>query len=238
MNGKPDEPLDQWVRQSLDRVPDVPPPDTRFNADRLWDQLRPELQKAPAHRRVGPGWWAAAACLVSVLLGWLWMRSQPESTHRTVGSVVRPNTPVSIRPEQRVAAKTGPFESVRPTKTHRSLRPSARRPERVASNLPTAVPPNEPARPVATVAAAPMIADTNVPVVMQPASATGTAVAAAPKRRFRVVHLNELLAEDEIRPTLHRTDRFVRLGTGDHGQPAPETAHPTITWPLTTKPND
>lgn len=237
MNGKPDEPFDQWIRQSLDRLPDAPPPGTRFDAGRLWDQLQPELQKAPAHRRTDPFWWAAAACLVSVLLGWLWMSQQPEPTRRTVGSVVRPNAPVPVRPEQRATARIDPSELVRPTNTHQSFRLSARRPARIASNSPAVVPPGEPDRPVATVTELPAIADTKLPVVTQPQTVSSTAVAVAPKRRFRVVHLNELLAEEEIRPALHRTDRFVRLGTGDHGQPAPETAHPTITWPLTNKPN-
>lgn len=237
MNGKPDEPFDQWVRQSLDRLPDAPPPGTQFDAGRLWDQLQPELQKAPAHRRVGPVWWAAAACLVSVLLGWLSIDRQPESTRRTVGSVARPNTPVSIRPEQRVAAKTDPSESVRPTNTHQSFRLSARRPARIASNSPTVVPPSEPDRPVATVTELPTIADTKLPVVTQPETITSTAVAAAPKRRFRVVHLNELQAEEEARPKFYRTEGFVRLGTGRQDGPTHDEPTAAIILPLTSKTN-
>jgi hypothetical protein len=65
---------------------------------------------------------------------------------------------------------------------------------------------------------------------------TATRVAAQ-KRRFQVVHLNELQAEKEIRPALHSTDRFVRLGTPNNEQPMPEVTHPALTWPLTTKSN-
>ncbi|GAB3641747.1 hypothetical protein [Spirosoma arcticum] len=230
MNGKPDEPLDQWVRQSLDRLPDAPPPGTTFDAGRLWNQLQPELQNPATHRR---GWvgWAAAACLVSVLLGWLWMKQQPESTRRTVASVARLNTPVSIRSEQGATAKTDLSESVPPTNVRRSFRPSARHSERMVKALPTVIPANESAGSIAAVTDSPMIADTKLPVVTQTETAASTAI--APKRRFRVVHLNELQAEEAIRPSPHRTDRFVRLGIGDNGQPVPEAAHPTITWPLT-----
>lgn len=237
MNGKPDERLDQWVRQSLDRLPDAPPPGTPFDADRLWSQLRPELQKPVPHRWFGWGWWAAAACLIGVPLGWFWLNEQPDSMRRTMSSVKRSNVPLTVSPEQRATARTDHSESVPPTKIRRSFRPSVQHPKRVAKASPTALPTNEPAQPVATVTEPPILADTKSARTAQPESATTATVAAAPKRRFRVVHLNELQAEEQIRPTPYQTDRFVRLGTGEYGQPAPETAHTLIIWPLTNKSN-
>jgi hypothetical protein len=68
-----------------------------------------------------------------------------------------------------------------------------------------------------------------------PETTKETAVS-APKRRFQVVHLNELQAEEEIRPTTYRTEGFVRLGLGNTGPRMPETAHPSITLPITNKP--
>ena len=61
---------------------------------------------------------------------------------------------------------------------------------------------------------------------------------AAPKRRFRVVHENELRAEEEASPKLYRTEHFVRLGTKRSEEPAPEENRPSPYMSLTqqTKP--
>ena len=233
MNGKPDEHFDQWVRQSLDKLPDAPPPGTRFDAGRLWNQLQPELHKSATHRRFGWIGWVAAACTVG-LLGWFWTNQQPDSTDRT-SSVKRPNGPVAIRSQHRATARNGLSESVGVTKIRRPFWPSARRQERITSVLPTVLPDNEPAQSVAAVADLLLVLDTSFTLSIQPKPAQITAVIPL-KRRFQVVHLNELQAEEAIRPSPHKTDRFVRLGTGDRGQPVPETV-PTITWPLTTKLN-
>lgn len=235
MNGKPGESLDQWVRQSLDRLPDAPPPGSTFDADRLWSRLQPELQKPAVNRRFGWGWWAVAACGSGLLLlGWLLPKQQSTLTQLTQSSLKRSEAPVAISPVQTTTGPPRP-ESVRLTVTRRSFRPSVPHSEPVAGTLPTALPVDESVQPVAAVAEPPTSTDTQSTPTAQPESVAVIAVAAPPKRRFRVVHLNELRAEEAIRPTPHRTDHFVRLGTGAKGQPAPETAHPAITWPLTDK---
>ena len=237
MNGKPDEHLDQWVRQSLDRLPDTPPPGTTFDAERLWDQLRPELQKPASRRRFGWVGWLAAACVTGTLLGWFWMGQQPEHKPRIASKVERQRVPVSINPEPRSMAQVDQPKSKFPTKIRPSVAASAQHSERIATASPIALPIEEVAQAVDNVTELPTIADTTSAIPTQTETPKPTAVAAAPKRRFRVVHLNELQAEEAIRPTPQRTDRFVRLGTGDHKQPVSETTHPTLTWPLTNKSN-
>ena len=236
MNGKPDEPFDQWVRQSLDKLPDAPPPGTQFDAGRLWNQIQPELHKPATHRRFGWVGWLAAACTVGMLLGWFRTNQQPDLTGRIASSIKRPNGPVTIRPERRAITGTDPSESIGMMKIRRPFRPSVRRRGRIASVLPTVLPANGTAQSVAAVADPLLVLDTNFTIPTQPKPVKIAAVA-MPKRRFRVVHLNELQAEEAIRPSPHKTDRFVRLGTGDHGQPMPETTHLTITWPSTNKLN-
>ena len=235
MNGKPDEHLDQWVRQSLDRLPDAPPPGTTFDAERLWSQLRPELQKPATRRRLGWAGWLAAACAVGTVLGWFWMSEQPEHKPRIASKVERQRVPVSINPESRSMAQVDQPKSKFPTKIRPSVAASAQHSERIATASPIALPIEKVAQAVDNVTELPTIADTTSAITTQTESVKTTA--AALKRRFRVVHINELQAEEAIRPTPQRTDRFVRLGTGDNGQPAPETAHPTLTWPLINKSN-
>lgn len=237
MNGKPDERLDQWVRQSLDRLPDAPPPGSRFDAGQLWNQLQPELQKSAAHRARGWVWWAAAACLVGALLGWFLLNQQPEFSRRVVSRVTRQRVPMTIRTEPPITANVDGPKPQLPVKTGPSISPPARHSERIVRVSFAVLPKKEPTRPVVHLTEPPTIADTISTMTTSPEPPKNTAVAAAPTRRFRVVHRNELQAEEAIRPSPHRTDRFVRLGTGDKGQPVPETAHPTITWPSTNKLN-
>ena len=235
MNGKPDEHLDQWVRQSLDRLPDAPPPGTTFDAERLWGQLRPELQKPATRRRFGWVGWLAAACVTGTLLGWFWMGQQPEHKPLIASKVERQRVPVSIRSHQYATDKNDPSEPIRSTKIRQFSLPSTRHSERIATVALIVLPAKEPTHLVDNGTEPPTTADTTSSIPTQTETPETTAVAAAPKRRFLVVHLNELQAEEAIRPTPQRTDRFVRLGTGDNGQPVPETAHPTLTWPLTNK---
>jgi hypothetical protein len=63
-----------------------------------------------------------------------------------------------------------------------------------------------------------------------------TAVAIS-KRRFRVIHENELRAEEETRPKIYHTENFVRLGTGRSEEPVREERRPALTLPLPHKSN-
>lgn len=73
MKQKPDETLDQWVRQALSQLPDAPPPASSFDSEHLWAQLRPELQAEPSRWPARLVWWMAAACLAGLSLGWVWL---------------------------------------------------------------------------------------------------------------------------------------------------------------------
>lgn len=232
MNGKPDEHLDQWVRQSLDRLRDTPPPGSTFDAERLWGQLQPELQNSPARRRIGSVWWAAAACLLGfVLLGWLWLTQQPVTTV------------VDYQP-----ASTGPVQLEKPAIRARES-PVAQRGGRskfAAKRLHLAEPmvvskpqtPVQPLEPVETKNQPPVSLAEPTPGVETPVEPPKTITAAAtPKRQFQMVHINELVAEEEARPKLYRTEHFVRLGTCSRQESAQNQPSPLIIIPLTKKTN-
>lgn len=232
MNGTPDEHPDQWIRQSLDRLPDTPPPGSTFDSKHLWVQLQPELQKIPARRRIGPVWWAAAACLVScVLMGWLWSTQSPVAT--TIVSQQPTSTPVqSTKPkihnyESPIAQQEG--RSRYTVKSHPIVQPRIRsKPEMTT----------QPVVPIEPVDLSPMPLAETAPIVETPVEPLKTSMAVkTPKRRFQVVHLNELAAEEEARPKLYRPEHFVRRGIGTREE-LPETkSSPAIIIPLTKRIN-
>jgi hypothetical protein len=235
MNGKPDEHLDEWVRQSLNRLPNTPPPGTQFDAERLWTKMRPELQKKPYSRQWGWVWWAAAACLVSAVLGWLSLNQPKRERNHPITYVKHRNVPVAINREPKSLTENDRLKEV-PMRPNYSSRPASKQmPKRIAP-VPTPVLSSETAGPwVAHINEPPMGARADSIRSIAPEK-TKEKVASAPKRRFQVVHLNELQAEEEIRPTTYRTEGFVRLGLGNTGVHMPETAHPSIMLPITSKP--
>lgn len=83
----------------------------------------------------------------------------------------------------------------------------------------------------------PAVAEVSPVVEKLPELSKPKVASATPKRRFRVVHENELRAEEEARPKLYRTDHFVRLGTRRGEEPMPEERRPTLIMSLTHKPN-
>lgn len=234
MKQQPDETLDQWVRQSLDRLPDGPPPGSAFDPDRVWKQLRPAMQEKP----VRWPWWrvggAVAACLIAVLVVWLSVNPRPESA-----------TGLARRTQERQPAP--PATASAPVRTYRPAPARVPVPGEVAvaserirkSPAPAVAPvqttadpqlPETRAEPVATINAPEAVVHTTPAVVASAGKPASTS--AARTRRFQVVHLNELQTEDEIRPTPHRTDRFVRLGTGAPGPAPVDAATPILTLPL------
>ncbi|MVM35593.1 hypothetical protein GO755_36590 [Spirosoma sp. HMF4905] len=235
MKQKPDEFPDNWVRQALSQLPDVPPPGSSFNSERLWKELSPELQQVPPRRLVGLLWWVAAACLSGLTLGWFWLyQSTNEQTvvathasrNKADASVVSPYTPISANEiaRSKVAEKERPVPSFR-LQEHAKER-------RKGESIPKVIEPIEAVvhmPEVTTVAETPSISEQ---LLGLPES---NVAISSPKRRFKVVHENELRAEEETRPKLYPTENFVRIGTG--GRTESDESRPALTLPLTHKPN-
>ncbi|MCY7359442.1 MAG: hypothetical protein LH609_18700, partial [Rudanella sp.] len=89
------------------------------------------------------------------------------------------------------------------------------------------------------------IQQTVQPTTQEPVSLTPVAeiqkptVVTTPKRRFRVVHENELMAEDEAHRVRYtpegRTERFVRIGTGSQAHTIANEDLPALQLPLNRK---
>lgn len=238
MKPQPDETLDAWVRQALDQLPDALPPGSTFDAKRLWGQMRPALPKTPARRWAGWMRWATAASVVGLL--WIGFRfAQPPQSAATNQPTL---TPMATHLTTTPKAEPKPESPGIPTVAVK-LNRSRQRPTRSPVDLPTTPAPT----PVASVDAQ------NVPDVTPAESArpdeplaatallteptTSSTVAGAPKRRFRVVHVNELRAEEEIRAKLYRTEGFVRLGTGRKAEPTRDEPTTVLILPLSSKTN-
>ena len=234
MNGKPDEHLDEWVRQSLNKLPNTPPPGTQFDAGRLWTKMRPELQKKPYSRQWGWVWWAAAACLVGAVLGWLRLNQPQRESSSPITHVKRPSPPVAINRELNSLTFDDRLKesSVRP---NYSSRPASKQMEKQIGPVSAPVFSSETTEPSVSYKNEPQMGVHADSVRSFEPKKTKETIASAPKRRFQVVHLNELQAEEEIRPTTYRTEGFVRLGLGNTETHMPETAHPSITLPITNK---
>ncbi|SFE17103.1 hypothetical protein [Spirosoma endophyticum] len=239
MKQKPDETLDQWVRQTLSQLPDTPPPGSSFDPARLWAQLHPELQAAPVRRKIGIVWWIAAACLTGLTLSWFWMNPSP-ADRKTVAvqkidrkeDVATASHPTPNWAAEVVNSKTISTEKNRPMVSLKIRSRQKQGPDQevipVRSKAVKAEPPAIELPAVAEV----------LPIIEKPVERSKPNVAAtALKRRFRVVHENELQAEEEARPKLYRTEHFVRIGTGERSEPAPNENRPALRLPLTHKPN-
>ncbi|QKZ11266.1 hypothetical protein [Spirosoma sp. KUDC1026] len=237
MKQKNDELPDEWVRQTLSRLPDAPPPGSSFDAERLWGQLRPELQAKPNRRRAW--WWLSAACVSAVAAGWL------------VWSL--PNGKPGVSPTDQMAtyrAKTDTISGARPNQreeipesaptlaeTHQQKRQRTAVSVQRVHRLDNVATVHESSEPEATT----QVVETPVILITDaiPAPRKANIAAATPKRRFRVMHENELRAEDEAAPKLYRTDHFVRLGSGptnneqQRTNTTPDYSPPALVMPLT-----
>jgi hypothetical protein len=239
MKQKPDESLDQWVRQSLSHLPDAPPPGSSFDAERLWQQMRPELQVAEPRRRTGLIGWAIAACLAGLVLGWFGLhQSTDEQTKVSLTHTNRkgPTTSMAGRRAKVVS------EIITPKIVFSEKRRSGVKLHTTSHSRET---PNQSVTPVdpepivvsPLIPSLPTVEETPTVVEKQIVSSKPTVATTTPKRRFQVVHENELRAEEETRPKVYRTEHFVRLGTGQREESAQEERHSTLIMPLTSKPN-
>lgn len=237
MKQKPDESPDQWVRQTLGQLPNTPPPGSSFDTERVWAQLLPELQAAPVRRRSVLAWWMAAACLAGLGLDWFWLHQSSNDHTEVVAHVSNRKadvpllTPHKQSPDEAIATRRPVFSAGRRpvselrTRSSHTGAPAATSP--IAKTIEAL--PQTPEIPT--------VAEVTPIVERLPEVTTPNVVKVMPKRRFRVVHENELRAEEESWPKLYHTEHFVRLGTGPGEKPVPDESHPTLLMPLTTKPN-
>lgn len=263
MSDKTDERLDQHIRQALDALPDAPPPGSTFDAGRLWEQLRPELIDQPVGR---PGkkpaylWWVAAASLAGLLIGWVWQSlpdqwPKPRLGYEQSGSTqtrekkLAYERPVRTPTKERFG-KAGFALSESQDLGKRGKKSLAG----VNHKLKT-----EPVKPVNLLRAAQirlleavpsastaltLLAETT-PDSPMPISLTHTVASRQPttpavsKRRFRVVHENELITEDEAYRIRHSTENraegLVRLGTGSQSLSTLDAGSPLLKLPLNRK---
>lgn len=249
MKQKPDEALDQWVRQSLSRLPDTPPPGSSFDSERLWQQMRPELQAEQPRRRARWIGWAAAAVVAGLVTLW--------------GSMHRPDTrPVSAVTVKNEQATT---HSAIPSKADEQLVKSVSESEKEERNVPKIASKRVKAETVTPRQQVDEHSEVTVAVdfpesesdasrergIRTPSTLESTLLgldAKTPvaqhipkptkaKPRFKVVHENELQAEEEARPKLYQTGNFVRLGTGQMHETEQPEHQPALVIPLTNKPN-
>ncbi|QMW01272.1 hypothetical protein [Spirosoma foliorum] len=237
MKQKPDEFPDQWVRQTLSQLPDTPPPGSAFNSERLWGQLRPELEQTPARRLTGWVWWAAAACLLALALGYFWLYTST-SKHsivatgnhkpkRLLTNQYQPNSSADVARSKPVV--DGKEKPVLALQKHRDQKET-----RKAKTTPFVT---EPIEAVAQTTEVPRSIEVSLLVESEPEAQKPSVAMSAPKHRFKVVHENELRSEEETRPKLYPAENFVRIGTGGRAESVSDGSRPAFTLPLTHKPN-
>lgn len=235
MNEQQGKHLDQHVRQALDSLPNVPAPGTTFDAGKLWEKLRPELATSVVivPKRTGQVRWLVAASLLGIglFLNWLWRiefsADRPQADRRVARYVT---TKVPNQPEERTQQKQEVLTLSPKREQQLANRQPQIRHEKIL-NLAVSI--------VDKVDSQPTGATTNVPenlpnsdvaltesVAVSPPLAVVDRKAGTtyPKRRFAVVHQNELRADAETRARLERNDRFVQLG---------RPASPSGTFPVT-----
>jgi hypothetical protein len=254
MNDKHGNHLDQRIRQTLDTLPDAPPPGSTFDSAKLWERMRPELaaQSVPAQvivvrKRPVFGWWVAAASLAGLLMGWLWWsgqlvpkqdmasRKSSEKTGVSNGLSAKPN-PSKNQPKMVVS----PIETRLVTTFPKRKRQQKNR-FTVGTNVtkqPDELTGNQPS----TADDGPMVSSVETPRMSSaPPNAVSVVITQKPviasttKRRFRVVHTNELVAEEESNVVRYRAERFVRLGTGSPSSAGSGSESPTLLIPLNRK---
>ncbi|OZI06243.1 hypothetical protein BWI93_20720 [Siphonobacter sp. BAB-5385] len=189
-----ENPMDDWFRNQLEDVPETVP----FSTESLWKDIQ-TAQKArprPYYR------WVAAACVAVLLLGGLgWFLTQPD--------------PVASTPElaQRSTPRTtAPAKPATPTPKRVLLVPVPSTP--VKSRLATVTKKPAPQVTVPRDSAVDVLSvtPTEIIAVETPVLPLPSSVATRPVKRFRVLHANDVQAQQDAQPKLYRSEGFVRLG--------------------------
>lgn len=250
MNEQQGNYLDRRVRQALDRLPDGPAPGTAFDGGKLWAQLRPQLATQPviAPKRTGQVRWLVAASVAGLLVVGLWWSWLPEIKTTVVTRQPNDKTAGRYVPSERV---TTPVQGVTASATsdrdfnaignQLADRKAVRRSRPVARLANVMVPATQP-QPLANVPNAERL-PTEPPALNAEPTTSQVTVAVpkviAPKRRFQVVHENELKAEEEAVysqiQTKSSNERFVRIGTGNQVSTGSDEPTPAIQLPLNRK---
>ncbi|GAA4452939.1 hypothetical protein GCM10023189_17170 [Nibrella saemangeumensis] len=244
------EDIDQVVRQAFQSLPDTPPPGSAFDAQRVWGQLNRELHPAKPARRLAGWWWLAGMLFLLSGLGW-YVRSVSSgspSGHETVALVERAtpkqlNTSTSRSGNKKAKEQEGEGNTATPETALLKKASTANRQPVVTRNQSAQENIRIPEPPVTEIPAA--MADQEMVVTTEvsppePASVSEPKVLAktkptASKLRFPVVHVNEWQAEEDVKTSLHRSERLVRLGTGSHSFDTPEPPQLQITIPQRIK---
>ncbi len=233
MNEKQNANFDRQIRQTLGTLPDAPPPGSTFDAGKLWEQLRPELAAAPVtQKRIGGWWWTVAASVIGLLMGWFWWDNDVVSPER-VTVHTRPIVPPLAVSSQHAGVELSVKRAVKTPAgvVQRSGAALGREAKKDTQNRPYS--PTQHRYVVQLIPQQPI-----TPESVSVTSVTETpkpTLAVAPKRRFRVVHENELPAEDEAYQVRSRAGQFVRLGTGGQLTAGPDEDLPQLRVPLSRK---
>lgn len=222
MKLRPEDEMDEAIRQALNRLPDAPPPGSSFDSGRLWSRLHTQLPEAPRRRRFAPLGWAALVLLIGGWLVWtkLLMTDVPIAEKITLAprpvvkgasEIITPNAPLQPAIE-RQKPEEGRIAPRRRTKSGTGLTPVGESTDSSQS--------------------APLLTQrlSELPVSD---TVVGTPIAAnkAPKRRFRLMHVNELPAP-MTEPVIYRTEGFVRLGSGLIRTPDADKPAQPLRFPL------
>jgi cytoskeletal protein RodZ len=197
------EPSDEWIRQQVASLDDEPV--AGFEQDAVWHKLYPELQ--PPRRRTAAWWRWGAAAAVLLVLGVAWWGRWAAPTPRQVAisqssdgqqsGTAQPKE-YTIAPSAQTQYLSKPVRAANkkqaPVPNEAVSSPSL--PEHETPALPTI--PSETATPLATVIESKAeVLPQNV--VSEPAVPVAKAAVANAKPRFRVVHTNELMADNTLR---------------------------------------
>ena len=239
MKQKPDETLDHWVRHTLRQLPDTSPAGSSFDSERLWGQLRPELQSVPFHRKHRILVWLAAACLTGLSLGWLWRPQSDNTAPEMAGLADTPkaNIPNVSHSTLNIADPIAIRKPVIVEKEQHLLTRRTYTRQREKPKVETTLPPAAPTDVIGQTPESPIVVDVSLSTEKVTERSKPNVAKIISKRRFQVVHENELRAEEATRPKLYRSEHFVRLGVERNDEPVQEQRAPALRMPLATKSN-
>ncbi|WP_420153489.1 hypothetical protein [Siphonobacter sp.] len=187
-----ENPMDDWFRNQLEDVPETVP----FSTESLWKDIQTAQKTKPR-----PYYhWVAAACVAVLLLGGLgWFLTQPDPVV-SAPELTQRSTPRTTAPAKLAMPISKRVLSMPTTPTSNRLARLAKKP---APPVPV---PRDSAVDVLSVTPMEIIA-VETPVLPLPSS-----VATRPIKRFRVLHANDVQAQQDAQPKLYRSEGFVRLG--------------------------